>query len=129
VEPGLEDRNAALAQRRDFAGVLVDAADVMAEVGEARTGDEPDVARAYHDNSHGSPLLPRSGRRAPRFPPRPALAAPAIGRNALLRQPQALRRRIALPEDVDRDAAAGIRVAADAQPPRAHFAGQPLADA
>ena len=45
-------------------------------------------------------------------------AAPAIGRHALVGQPQALRRRAGLPEHVDRDAAARIPVAADAQPAR-----------
>jgi hypothetical protein len=43
-------------------------------------------------------------------------AAAAIGRDALVGQPQAFRRRAALPEHVDRNAAARVPVAADPQP-------------
>src|SRR6185369_12164194 len=49
--------------------------------------------------------------------------------DALVREPQALRRRAALPEDVDRDSAARVPVAADPQPPRLHLFCQALADA
>src|SRR6185437_14434352 len=41
------------------------------------------------------------------------VSAPAIRRDALVGQPQALRRRGGLPEDVDRDAAARVPVGAD----------------
>src|SRR6188474_2896888 len=58
-----------------------------------------------------------------------ALASPTIGRNALVRQPKPFWRCTALPEHVDRDAAARIPVAADPQPPRPHLFAQPLADA
>ena len=47
-----------------------------------------------------------------------ASAAPAIGRDALVGHPDAFRRLARLPEHVDRDAAARIPVAADAQPVR-----------
>ena len=47
---------------------------------------------------------------------RQALAPPAIGRDALVGHPHALRQSAGLPEHVDRDAAARIPVAADAQP-------------
>ena len=43
-------------------------------------------------------------------------AAAAIGRDALVGQPQAFGRRAGLPEHVDRNAAARIPIAADAQP-------------
>jgi hypothetical protein len=125
VETRLEDRDAPFTQRRDFACVLVDAAHLMAEIGKARAGYQADVARADHHDSHGSPLLPAAGR----LPTALALAAPAIGRNALLGQPQALGRGAALPEHVDRDAAARVPVAANAQPLRIHLGEQALANA
>src|SRR3546814_7422298 len=56
-------------------------------------------------------------------------ASSAIGRDALVGEPQALGRRAGLPEDVDRDAAARIPIAADAQPFRLHFVGEEAADA
>ena len=46
------------------------------------------------------------------------LAAPAIGRDALVGHPDALRQLAGLPEHVDRHAAARIPIAADAQPAR-----------
>src|SRR5437764_6830461 len=46
--------------------------------------------------------------------------APAIGGDALVREPQPLGRRPRLPEDIDRHAAARIPIAADAQPLRLH---------
>lgn len=58
-------------------------------------------------------------------PPSPP---PAIGRHALIRQPDALDRRAGLPEDVDGDAAARVPVAADAQPFRLQQVRQALAD-
>src|SRR6185369_10389978 len=62
--------------------------------------------------------------------PRTAILSPAtVRRDALVREPQALRRRAALPADVDRDSAARVPVAADPQPLGLHLLGQPLADA
>ncbi len=58
VEPGLEDRDLAALQGRDLVGVLIDAYDRMAEVGEAGAGDQPDIARADHRKSHK--LIPSS---------------------------------------------------------------------
>ena len=52
VEPGLEDRHDAAVERLDLARVLVDADDVVSEVGEAGAGYEPDIARPDHDNTH-----------------------------------------------------------------------------
>ena len=45
VEPGLVDRDVALLQPRDLAGVDVDADDVVAGLGEAGAGDQADVTR------------------------------------------------------------------------------------
>src|SRR3954462_12056477 len=56
------------------------------------------------------------------------LAPSAIGRDTLLRPPQALRHVAGLPEHVDRDAAARIPVAADAEPFRLDLSGDALAD-
>src|SRR4051794_7149847 len=55
------------------------------------------------------------------------LSAATVWRDALVGQPQALGRLARLPEDVDRNAAARIPVAADAQPLRLHFLNQALA--
>ncbi len=64
-------------------------------------------------------LAERRERPAPTRGPEPRRsAAAAIGRHALVGQPQALGRRAGLPEDVDRDAAARVPIAADAQPAR-----------
>src|SRR4051794_39092288 len=57
------------------------------------------------------------------------LSAATVWRDALVRQPQAFRRRARLPEDVDRDPPARIPVAADAQPLRLHVLDKALADA
>src|SRR4051794_15288873 len=57
------------------------------------------------------------------------LSAATIRSDALVGQPQAFRRRAGLPEDVDRNSAARIPIAADAQPLRLHLLDQPLADA
>src|SRR5690606_30180580 len=59
----------------------------------------------------------------------PPLPAPAIGRNALFGEPQSRGRAPALPENVDRDAAARVPVPADTQPLRAHLVHESLADA
>ncbi len=59
-----------------------------------------------------------------------ARVSPARDRaHALVRQPEAGRRRARLPEDVDRDAAARIPIAADAQPARRHRRHEILGDA
>ena len=55
-------------------------------------------------------------------------SASAIRGNALVRQPEAGRRRFRLPENIDRNAAARIPVTADAEPSRLEEGGQPLAD-
>src|SRR5471030_1559351 len=55
-------------------------------------------------------------------------AAPAIGRDALIRNPDVLGQFAGLPEYVDGNAAARIPVAADAQPFRLDLGGYPLAD-
>src|SRR6476620_615965 len=52
----------------------------------------------------------------------------AIGRDALIGHPHALRQFAGLPEHVDRDAATRIPVAADAKPFRLDLACDPLAD-
>src|SRR4051812_36974340 len=52
----------------------------------------------------------------------------AIGRDALVGDPHALRKPSGLPEHVDRDAAARIPVAADAQPFRPDLGCDPFAD-
>src|SRR3982750_2548836 len=54
------------------------------------------------------------------------LAAATIRRDALVRQPQPLRRRARLPEDVDRHPAPRVPIAPDAQPPGHHPLPQPL---
>ena len=46
LEAGLVDRDLAVLEARDLVGVDVDAVDVVAELGEARRGDEADVAGA-----------------------------------------------------------------------------------
>ena len=52
VEPGLEDRDLAAAQGCDLVGVLVDAGDLVAEIGKAGAGNQPHIARADHGNAH-----------------------------------------------------------------------------
>ena len=52
VEAGLVDRHLAALQRRDLAGVLVDADDVVAEIGKAGPGNEADIAGADHRDAH-----------------------------------------------------------------------------
>src|SRR3546814_4572758 len=52
LQPGLEDRDLARLQPLDLGGVLVDAADVDAELGETCAGDEADIAGADHGNAH-----------------------------------------------------------------------------
>ena len=52
VEARLVDRHLAALERRDLAGVLVDAGDVMAEIGKAGPGNEADIAGADHRDAH-----------------------------------------------------------------------------
>ena len=54
VEPGLEDRHFAAAERGDFPCVLVDAGHLVTEIGKAGPGDEADIAGADHGNAHFS---------------------------------------------------------------------------
>src|SRR6266581_8360570 len=63
-----------------------------------------------------------------RCPIRMFSSPPAIGRDALIGNPDALRQSAGLPEHVDRNAAARIPVAADAQPFRFDFGCDSLAD-
>ncbi len=53
VEAGLEDRHDALLERLDLARVLVDADDVVAEIGKAGAGDQPDIAGPDDRDTHG----------------------------------------------------------------------------
>ena len=55
VESRLVDRHLAALQRRDLAGVLVDAGHVVAEIGEAGPGNEADIAGADHRDAHQTP--------------------------------------------------------------------------
>ena len=48
------DRHPAVVQRRDLGGVDVEAHDVVADLREARTGDEPDVAGADDGDFHAA---------------------------------------------------------------------------
>ena len=52
VEIGLEDRNLAVAQAGDLGGVLVDASDVVPEIGKAGPGHKPDISGADHGDAH-----------------------------------------------------------------------------
>jgi hypothetical protein len=54
IEAGFVDRHLALAQAGDLGGFLVDADDVMAELGEAGAGHQPDIARPDHGDAHRS---------------------------------------------------------------------------
>src|SRR6476661_5263903 len=68
-------------------------------------------------------------RMAMRGPPLIGLAPPAVGLHSLIGKPQAFRRLAALPEDVDRHAAARVPVTADAKPAGLHLGHKPLPDA
>ena len=56
IEPGLEDRRFANAQERDFFRVLVDANDLVAEIGKTGARDKPHIAGADHCDLHENPL-------------------------------------------------------------------------
>src|SRR5690606_4636645 len=92
VQTRLEDRNAPLAQRLDLAGILVDAAHVMAEIRKARTRYQADVARADHHYAHAGPQsFSAASMRAPSSRTAGLLAtrsaAAAIRRDALIGEP------------------------------------------
>src|SRR5207245_1484652 len=53
LQAGLVDRQVAAGKRRDLVRVLVDADDVMTEIGKAGPGDEADIAGADHGDAHG----------------------------------------------------------------------------
>ena len=53
VQPGLEDRDAAGLQGLDLARILVDADHLMAELRQAGAGNQPNIARADHGDTHG----------------------------------------------------------------------------
>ena len=54
VEAGLVDRHVDRAARiAIFSGSMSTQTDVVADVGETRAGDEADVPRSNHTNSHG----------------------------------------------------------------------------
>ena len=52
VEARLVDRHLAALQRLDLGRVLIDADDVVAEIGKAGARNEADIARADHCNAH-----------------------------------------------------------------------------
>ena len=59
VEARLVDRDLAALQRRDLAGVLVDAGDVVAEIGKAGAGHKADIAGADHCDAHEKTFIIR----------------------------------------------------------------------
>src|SRR5690242_5154728 len=79
-------------------------------------GSATDLSKAFLG---GPPRVCGSGSRS---------SPSAIGRDALVGYPHALGQLSGLPEHVDRDTAARIPVAADAQPFRLDRSGDPLAD-
>src|SRR5690606_17235070 len=121
------------AQRLDLGRVLVHTAHLVTEIGKARPRYQTDIAGTDHHYPHAGSPSPRSFRCAPSSRTLAGLAtrsaAAAIGRDTLIGQPQPLRRRAALPEDIDRNASARVPVAANPQPARPHFLEQALADA
>src|ERR1700712_3399647 len=82
-----------------------------------RVTSRPDAAQA--------PPIQQPSEPAPwtamRGPSGSGLSSPAIGSDALVGHPQACWRRARLPEDVDRNAAARIPIAADPQPHGLHL--------
>jgi hypothetical protein len=52
IEPRLVDRDLALVEHLDLAGVLVDADHVMAEIRKTNPGYEADIARPNHRDLH-----------------------------------------------------------------------------
>ena len=119
---------------RRFVPVLARAAVAVGVAGVfIETHQDPD--RAPSDGPNMLPLkdLPASARRADGDRPAGEDSSrsptpPAIGRDALVRQPQPVRHRAELPEHVDGDAAARKPIAADAQIRRFDQIGDALAD-
>ena len=65
----LEDRHLAALERRDPRRILVDAGHVMAEIGKAGAGNEPDISGANHGHAHDdSPLRLRPDQAHPPAP-------------------------------------------------------------
>src|SRR5690606_10255972 len=58
-QPRLIDRDAAVLQRGDLRGVLVDAHHFVAEVGKAGAGNQSDIARTDHGDFHGNLIAVR----------------------------------------------------------------------
>ncbi len=56
LKPGLVNRHLARVEPVDLGRVLVDAHDIVAEIGKAGTRNQPDIARAHHCNFHALPL-------------------------------------------------------------------------
>jgi hypothetical protein len=52
LQAGLEDRHLARQKRGDLPLVLVDANDLMSEIGKTGSGDEADIARSDHRHTH-----------------------------------------------------------------------------
>jgi len=57
VKAGFENRDLAAAQCSDLVAVLVDAGDLVTEIGEAGAGHQPHIARANHGNPHETTCL------------------------------------------------------------------------
>ena len=80
-EARLEDRDFAAIERGDFGGILVDAGHLMAEIGKAGAGDEPDISGADHGHAHRNPrfrLRPDPARRPARTCLRIHRASPPV---------------------------------------------------
>ena len=54
LEPRLPDRHAPLVQPVDLARILVDAAHLVPEIGEAGAGNQPHITRADHRDTHSN---------------------------------------------------------------------------
>src|SRR5215471_21398003 len=52
IEIRFEYGHFALAEPRDLVGILVDAGDVVTEIGKTGAGHKPDISRANHRNAH-----------------------------------------------------------------------------
>ncbi len=62
LEPRLPDRHQPRVEAVDLARILVDAADLVAEIGKARARDEPHIAGADHRDAHAVSIpCPRAG--------------------------------------------------------------------
>jgi hypothetical protein len=54
AEAGLEDRDFTALERHDPPGILVDAGDMMAEIGKTGCRNEADITSANHGDAHKS---------------------------------------------------------------------------